>query len=64
MGRKLHKLTKNFDDVIVMLILWSHSNATAEKVESFRGFWLNITKTVQLIFTKLMSFLGNLYKGF
>ena len=23
------------------------------------GFWLNISKTVQLIFTKLMSLLGN-----
>ena len=25
----------------------------------FRGFWLNISKKVQLIFTKLKSFLGN-----
>ena len=59
MGRNLYKLTKTFDDVIVILILWRHQNATAEKVEGFRGFWLIITKTVELIFTKLMSFLGS-----
>ena len=28
-------------------------------VEDFRGFLLNISKMVQLIFTKLMSSLGN-----
>ena len=28
-------------------------------MEDFRGFLLNISKMVQLIFTKLMSFLGN-----
>ena len=33
--------------------------ATAKKVEGFRGFLPNISKTVQLIFTKLISFLGN-----
>ena len=59
MGRNLYKLTKSFDDAIVMLILWRHQNATAKKVEGFRGFWLNISKTVQLIFSKLMSFLDN-----
>ena len=56
MGRNLYKLTKMFDDVIVMLILSRHQKATSKKVEGFRGFWLNISKTVQLIFTKLMSF--------
>ena len=50
---------KKFDDVIVMLILWPHQNVTAEKVEGFRWFRLNISKTVQQIFTKLMSLLGN-----
>ena len=59
MGISLYKLTKMFDDVIVMLILWRHQNATAEKIEDFRGFLLNISKTLQLIFTKLMSFIGN-----
>ena len=59
MGENLYKLTKGFDDVIIMLILWRHQNATAEKVEGFRGFLLNISKTVQLIFTKIMSFSGN-----
>ena len=58
MGRNLYKLTKLFDDVIVMLILLCHQNATAKKVEGFQGLLLNISKTVQLIFTKLMSFLG------
>ena len=42
-----------------MLILWLHQNAKAKKVEGFRGFWLNISKTVELIFTKRISFLGN-----
>ena len=46
MGRNLYKLTKNFDDIIAMLILWRHQNATAEKIDSFRGFGLNISKTV------------------
>ena len=59
MGRNLYKLTKSFDDAIVMLILWRHQNATAEKIERFRGLRLNISKTVQQIFTKLMSLLGN-----
>ena len=35
MGRIRYKLTKKFDDVIVMLILWRHQNATAEKIEGF-----------------------------
>ena len=34
-------------------------NATPEKIEHFRKFWLNISETVQQIFTKLMSVLGN-----
>ena len=38
MGRNLYKLTKMFDGVVVMLILRRHQNATAEKVEDFRGF--------------------------
>ena len=59
MGRNLYKLKKIFDDVIVMLILWRHQKATAEKIDSFRGFWLIISTTVQLIFTKLMSLLGS-----
>ena len=59
MDRNLHKLTKIFDDVVVMLILWRHQNETAEKTANFRGFWLNISRTVQLIFTKLVSVLGN-----
>ena len=46
MGRNLYKLTKTFDDVIVMLILLPHRIATAEKIDGFRGFWLNISKTV------------------
>ena len=36
-----------------------HQNETAEKIAAFRGFWLNISKTFQLISTKLMSVLGN-----
>ena len=36
-----------------------------KKMEHFRGFWLNISKTVQQIFTKRMSLLGNhLYRSF
>ena len=52
MGRDLCKLTKvlmtssSFD-------FMSLSNETAEKIADFRAFWLNISKTVQLIFTKL-----------
>ena len=34
MGRNRYKLTKIFDDVIVMLILLRHQNATPEKIES------------------------------
>ena len=30
-----------------------------EDIEGFRGFWLNILKTVQQIFTKLLSLLDN-----
>ena len=44
MGRKLYKLTKMFDDVIVMLILLLHENATAKEVEGFRGFLIHISK--------------------
>ena len=59
MGRNLYKLTKIlmtsssycFYDFIKMKQL--------EKVEGFREFLLNISKTVQLIFIKLLSFLGN-----
>ena len=57
MTRHPYKLTKDFDDVIVILIL-CHQNATAEKV-GFRGFWLNISKRALMIFTKLMSCLGD-----
>ena len=32
MDRDLYKLTKMFDDVIVMLILRRHQNETAEKI--------------------------------
>ena len=59
MGRDLYKLIKNFDDVIVMLISSRHQNETAEKISAFGAFWLNISKTVQLIFTKVMSFLSH-----
>ena len=59
MGRNLYKLIKIFDGVIIMLILWGHQNERTEKIADFRGFWLNISKTVQLMFTKLMSVLGN-----
>ena len=38
MGRNLYKLIKFFDDVIAMLILWRHQNATADKIECFDGF--------------------------
>ena len=31
MGRNLYKLTKIFDDVIIMLILGRHQNETDEK---------------------------------
>ena len=33
---------------------------TAEKVKGFRGFLLNISETIQLIFIKLMSFFRQL----
>ena len=59
MGRNLLKLTKSFDDTVVMLILSRHQNATDKNVEGFRGFLLNTSKKVQLISTKLMSLLGN-----
>ena len=59
MGRNLYKLTKFFDYVIVTLNLGRHQNATAVNIELFREFWPNISKTVQQIFTKLMSLLGN-----
>ena len=38
MSRNLYKLTKSFDDFIVMLILWRHQNVTAEKLKVFEGF--------------------------
>ena len=41
MDRDLYKLTKIFDDGIVMLILWRHQNETAEKIADFLAFWLN-----------------------
>ena len=41
----------SFYDVIKMQQL--------KKVEGFQGFFMNISKTVQRIFTKLISFLGN-----
>ena len=59
MGTNLYKLTKMFDDINIMLILGCHQNKTAEKTADFLGFWLNNSRTVQLIFTKLMSVLGN-----
>ena len=59
MGRNLFKLTKIFDDIILMLILRRHKNETPEKIEHFRRFWLNVSETVQQIFIKLMSVLGN-----
>ena len=40
------QIDKIFDDVVLMLILWRHQNATAEKIEGFQKFWLNISKTV------------------
>ena len=53
MGRNLHKLRKVFDDVIGMLILLRHQNSTAEKIEDFRRFWLNISKKVRQTFQKI-----------
>ena len=64
MGRDPYKLTKIFYDVIVMLILWHYQNTTAEKVEGFQRFWLNISKTVQLIFTKFLFFRESYIKVF
>ena len=55
MGGSLYKSTKIFDNVIVMLTLWYHQNATAKKVERFRGYLRNTSRKVQLI---SMSFLG------
>ena len=59
MNRNLYKLTKIFDDFIVMLILCCRQDATAKTCIIFEGFLMKISKTVQLLFTKLMSFLGN-----
>ena len=56
MGRNLYNVASIFYDIIVILILWRRKNATAEKVEGFRGGLLNISKRVQLIFTKLVIF--------
>ena len=53
MGRNLYKLTKIFDDIIIMLILRRTQNATASEVEGSRGFLLNISKMVKLIFPPL-----------
>ena len=53
MGRNLYKFTKIFDDVIKMRQL--------KKVEGFQGFGLNISKKVNLIFTKLLSFFRQSY---
>ena len=50
MGRNIYKLTKNFDDVIKMRQL---------KSRRFSRVFDEYLKKVQLIFTKLMSFLGN-----
>ena len=49
MGRNLYKLTKFFE------FITSSSVLTAKKVEGFQGFLLNISKTIQLILTKLIS---------
>ena len=59
MGGNLYKLAKIFDYVIVIVILRRHHLTRAKKLEGFRGFLVNISKAVQLIFAKLMSFLGN-----
>ena len=48
-----------FDDAIVMSSLGLQQDVTAKKVKGIRGFLLNISKTVQLIFSRLMSFLGS-----
>ena len=59
MGRNLYKLAKKIYDAIVMSILRRHQNETVKKVKGFQGHLLNLSKMVQLIFTKLTSFLGN-----
>ena len=58
MGKNLYKLIKKLMTSCHVDFMTS-SNATAKNVEGVRGFWPNISKTVQLIFTKLMSFLVN-----
>ena len=59
MSRHLHKLTKVFDDITMILILWRHQNATAEKIEGFQGFLLNTSKTVPTDFHQTNVILGN-----
>ena len=56
MGRNVYKLTKIFDNVIIIVILSRHHYFDVSRQLDFQGFLLNILKTVQLIFTKLMSF--------
>ena len=66
MSRNLYKLTKSFDDVVVISILLSHHHFDVsrllKKPKVFKGVLLNISKTVQLIFIKLLSFFGQLSK--
>ena len=44
MDRNLYKLTKLFDEVIVILMLGRHQTATAKKVEGFRNFFAEYLK--------------------
>ena len=48
MGENLYKLIKNFDDVVVMLILLHHQDATAKKSRLSRVFaeYLKSSSTV------------------
>ena len=55
------KLEKSFDDVIVISMLWSHHrfDVWPQLKSRFWGFLLNISKMVQVIFTKPCHFLDN-----
>ena len=63
MGYSLYKSVKSSDNVIVIFILRNHYHFDVLrqlKKEAFNEY----LKTVQVIFTNLMSFLGNIHNIF
>ena len=59
MDRNLYRLTKIFDDVLVMLNLCCHQNATAEKNRRFSRVLAEYLKNSSTNFHQAYVILGN-----